>query len=51
MATGDYRISAGSFRVGRDGRVRVQLACGGRPEAYDTIEITRDDEPVLTAAL
>ena len=52
MTAGDYRITAGSFRVGRDGHVEVRLACGGRPDAYDGIEVTRDgDATVLTADL
>jgi anti-sigma factor RsiW len=51
MVSGDYRISAGSFRVGADGRVTVELACGGPPEVYDTIEIRQDDRAVLKSAL
>ena len=51
MTAGAYRISAGTFRVGSDGRVRVELACGGPLDAYDGIEVVSDDEQVLTAAL
>ena len=56
MVSGDYRVSAGSFRVDADGRVSVRLTCGGPPAAYDTIAVTRHDAPpgrapVLTAAL
>ncbi len=51
MVSGDYRISAGSFRVGADGRVTVELACGGPPEVYDSIEIRQDDRAVLKSAL
>jgi anti-sigma factor RsiW len=51
MLSGGYEISAGSFRVGPDGRVAVTLACGGPPSAYDTIEIRRDDADVLSADL
>ncbi len=51
MVSDDYEISAGSFRVGADGRVTVRLACGGPPEVYDGIEIRREGTKVLTAAL
>jgi anti-sigma factor RsiW len=51
MLSGDYRISAGSFRVGPDGRVSVELACGGPPDVYDRIEIRRGDDAVLSATL
>jgi hypothetical protein len=52
MTSGDYRITAGSFRVGPDGNVDVELACGGPLDAYDGIVVTKDaDETVLTAAL
>jgi anti-sigma factor RsiW len=51
MLAGDYEISAGTFRVDADGHVTAKLACGGPPEAYDTIEIRRDDERVLAAQL
>jgi anti-sigma factor RsiW len=49
MLTGDYEISAGSFRVDADGRVSVKLACGGPPDAYDTIEVRTGRRTVLTA--
>ena len=52
MTAGDYRITAGSFRVGSDGRVSVELACGGPLDAYDGIEVTRGEGgPVLSASL
>ncbi|HEV2812831.1 MAG TPA: zf-HC2 domain-containing protein [Solirubrobacteraceae bacterium] len=51
MLSGDYEISAGTFRVGADGRVSVELACGGPPEVYDKIEIRRSEKTVLTAPL
>ena len=51
MLAGDYEISAGSFRVDADGHVTATLACGGRPDAYDRIEIRLDDRPVLKARL
>ena len=51
MTSGDYRITAGSFRVGPDGHVHVELACGGPPDAYDGIEVVREDSAVLRAAL
>ena len=51
MLSGDYELTAGTFRVGPDGHVTVDLACGGRPDAYDTIVIRRDDDTVLTAQL
>ena len=52
MTAGDYRITAGSFRVGSDGRVSVELACGGPLDAYDGIEVTRaEGGPVLSASL
>ena len=51
MLSGDYEISAGSFRVGDDGRVEVELACGGSPDAYDSIEIRRKDAVVLQTEL
>jgi hypothetical protein len=51
MLAGEYEISAGSFRVDADGHVTARLACGGPPEAYDTIEIRSEGERVLTAQL
>jgi anti-sigma factor RsiW len=51
MLSGDYEISAGTFRVGSDGHVEVELACGGAPDAYDSIEIRRDGERVLRSDL
>ncbi|HEV3000680.1 MAG TPA: zf-HC2 domain-containing protein [Solirubrobacteraceae bacterium] len=51
MLAGGYEISAGSFRVDGDGRVQVDLACGGPPEAYDTIVIRRGERTVLEAGL
>jgi len=51
MLSGDYEISAGTFRVGDDGHVEVALACGGPPDVYDSIEIRRDGQPVLKSAL
>jgi anti-sigma factor RsiW len=51
MLAGDYEISAGSFRVDADGHVTAKLACGGPPDAYDRIEIRRDDKRVLEAQL
>ncbi|HEX8084145.1 MAG TPA: zf-HC2 domain-containing protein [Solirubrobacteraceae bacterium] len=51
MLAGEYEISAGSFRVGDDGRVAVELACGGPPDVYDRIEIRRDGQTVLKSAL
>jgi anti-sigma factor RsiW len=51
MLAGDYEISAGTFRVGADGRVSAQLACGGSPDLYDRIEIRHRGEPVLAARL
>ena len=51
MLAGDYEVSAGSFRVDADGHVTAKLACGGPPDAYDRIEIRRDDEPMATAQL
>jgi anti-sigma factor RsiW len=51
MTSGDYRITAGSFRVGQDGRVSVELACGGPLDAYDGIEVTRGETRVLSAQL
>jgi anti-sigma factor RsiW len=51
MMAGDYEISAGTFRVGADGHVKVELACGGPPEVYDRIEIRKGDADVLTAQL
>jgi anti-sigma factor RsiW len=51
MLSDGYELTAGTFRVGSDGRVTVDLACGGRPDAYDTIVIRRDDDTILTAEL
>ena len=51
MLAGDYEISAGTFRVDRDGHITVSLACGGRPDVYDSIEVRRGGEPVLSAQL
>ncbi|HEV2061924.1 MAG TPA: hypothetical protein VGR12_03650, partial [Solirubrobacteraceae bacterium] len=51
MVAGDYEISAGTFRVDADGRISVQLACGGPPDAYDRIEIRRRGDALLTAQL
>ncbi|HEX2087388.1 MAG TPA: zf-HC2 domain-containing protein [Solirubrobacteraceae bacterium] len=51
MLSGDYEISAGTFRVGPDGRVIVTLACGGPPDVYDRIEIRSRKRTVLAASL
>jgi anti-sigma factor RsiW len=49
LSDGHKGITAGTFRVGRDGRARCTLATAGRADHFNLVDVTVEDDAPATA--